>query len=210
MKRELEKNEILEFVKNMKITDHVILFYTNPEDKHDVLFTYLKAGIDKGEAVAYVASQESPEQIKQAMQEFGINVEQYEKIGALRVIDYIDFYIIDGEFNMKKTIRLWKKLLDETAAKGFKGLRVTGETACFFENGMVKKLIEYERAFHKSLEIPMMAICAYDSNLLLAEERGVELLLDLLNAHSEFIYDTNSYGTSLHFSSIPSNNRRIN
>jgi len=195
----LEKDKILEFVKNLKIKDHVILFYANPKEKHDVLFTYLKAGLEKGEAVAYVASQESPEQIEQAMRDFGIDVKQYEKNGALRIIDYRDWYIIDRKFNVKKTIELWKNLFDESIAKGFKGLRVTGEMACFFENGMVKELIEYENVLHKTLEIPMIGICAYDSNLIASQEDGIELLLNLLNMHSKFICD-NSYSLSLHFS----------
>ena len=35
----MEKNEILGFVKGMKARDHVITFYSDPEDKHLVLFT---------------------------------------------------------------------------------------------------------------------------------------------------------------------------
>ena len=31
----------------MKVTDHVILLYTDSGDTHDVLFTYLKAGLEK-------------------------------------------------------------------------------------------------------------------------------------------------------------------
>jgi hypothetical protein len=55
----MEKNELLEFVRRMKPTDHVILFYQNPEDKHLVLFTYPKAGLDQDEAAVYVGTQES-------------------------------------------------------------------------------------------------------------------------------------------------------
>jgi len=55
----MEKNELLEFVRRMKPRDHVILFYQNPEDKHLVLFTYLKAGLDQDEAAVYVGTQES-------------------------------------------------------------------------------------------------------------------------------------------------------
>jgi hypothetical protein len=120
------------------------------------------------------------------MRKFSIAVEQYEKSGALKVIDYRDWYVIDGKFDMLKTLGLWKKLLDEATAKGFKGLRVTGETTCFFESKMVKELAEYERALHRVLEIPMTAICAYDSDVA-AREGGSDLLLDLLTAHTTAI-----------------------
>jgi len=183
----LEKSEILEFVKRMKPKNHVIMFYSKLEDKHQVLFTYLKAGLDQGEAAAYIASEESPNQIKQAMRRFGIDVGSLEKSGALRVIDYKDWYIIRGKFSVSKNIELWRNLCGKSMAKGFKGLRVTGETTCFFNHGMVKELLEYEKALHKVLEFPMTAICAYDTETV-AKTNGGELYLDLIKAHSTVIF----------------------
>lgn len=190
---ELKKDEVLDFVKNMKATDHVILLYMNPIDKRDVLFAYLNAGLERGEAAAYVAGQETPEEIRQHMRESGIDVEQYEKKSALRVIDYRDWYVIDGKFDSPRTLGLWGKLLVEVKAKGFKGLRVAGEMACFFKDGLVKELVEYEHALHKTLEIPLTAMCAYDS-VAVAHEGGVDLLLDLLKAHSTAIILVPKFG----------------
>ena len=183
----LERNKILEFVKRLEANDHAIMIYKNPKDRYDVLFTYLKAGLDNGEAVAYVTSQESPEKIKQAMHDFGIDVERYERNGALRVIDYRDWYIIDGKFEASKTVEFWRKLFNESKVKGFKGLRVTGETACFFEHDLVNELVEYERGLGRTLEIPMTAICAYDLEVLLSKEEWFNLLLNLLNTHQTAI-----------------------
>lgn len=176
----------MQFVKQMKPRDHVIMFYSKPEDKHLILFTYLKAGLDQGEAAAYVASQESPSEIRQAMRRFGIDVVMFEKSGALRVINYRDWYVIGGRFDVSETIELWKNLYDESVARGFNGLRVTGETAYFFENHMVKELVEYERSLHRVLELPMAGVCAYDSNVVANEGKG-ELYLNLIKAHSTVI-----------------------
>jgi hypothetical protein len=182
----MEKSEILKFVRQMKPRDHVIFFYSRPEDKRRVLFTYLKAGLDSGEAIAYVAGQESPDEIKRAMKRFGIDVDAADRSGALRVIDYRDWYMIDGKFSIPKTKELWKRLYNESTAKGFKGFRVTGEMAWFFESRMVKELLEYEQSLHRVLELPMTAICAYDSDVVASEERG-EIYLDLIKAHSNVI-----------------------
>ena len=100
----MSKDQILNFVRKMKARDHVILFYTNERDKHLVLFTYLKAGLDAGEAAVYVAGDESTSEIKQAMSDFGLDVEDHEKTGALRVVDYRNWYIVRGEFNIGTTI----------------------------------------------------------------------------------------------------------
>jgi hypothetical protein len=175
----------------MKARDHVILFYTNERDKHLVLFTYLKAGLDAGEAAVYVAGDESTSEIKQAMSDFGLDVEDHEKTGALRVVDYRNWYIVRGEFNIGRTISLWKKALDEAVEKGFKGLRVAGEMACFLTHNMINELVLYERALHRKLKIPLAAICAYDDRVVLKgieEERYLRLYLDLVTAHSTILF----------------------
>ena len=109
----MAKNEVLDFVEQMKTTDHVVLFYSKPEDKHQVLFTYLKTGLDKGEAAAYVVAQETPDQIREGMRSFGINVNELEKSGALHVIHSQDWYFKGGTFDAPKVMELWKRLLDE-------------------------------------------------------------------------------------------------
>ncbi|MGB9660275.1 MAG: hypothetical protein ACPLY9_07180 [Nitrososphaerales archaeon] len=47
--------------------------------------------------------------------------------------------MVDGIIEIKVRKREKRDVLDEAIAKGFKGLRVTGEMACFFENGMLKE-----------------------------------------------------------------------
>src|SRR3989337_595830 len=111
MKHELQ--QVSSFVSAMKPTDHVILFHGPQEDKQKALFTYLKSGLDQEEAAAYVTSEATVGEVKQAMKSFGIDVDFTERTGALHVIDYRDWYIIDGNFDAPKTMRLWKKLYDD-------------------------------------------------------------------------------------------------
>jgi len=171
----------------MKSKDHVVMFYSNPENKHQVLFTYLKAGLENGEAAAYVAGDETPNEIREAMKQFGINVDRHEREGPLRVIDYKDWFIIGGKFDLVRTMSLLIKLDEEAKAKGFKGLRFTGEMVCFFKHGLVKELVEYEESLHRVLEVPIMVICAYDSDIVAKYESG-ELYMDLIKAHSAVIF----------------------
>lgn len=103
------------------------------------------------------------------------------------MIDYKDWYITGGKFSILKTMGTWKILYEESMAKGFKGLRVVGEVGCFFKHGMVKELVKYEKSLHKVLDVPMAAICAYDTNIVANEGRG-ELYLDLVKAHGTVIF----------------------
>jgi hypothetical protein len=183
----METNKILDFVKRMKTREPVIFFYSKPEDKRLVLFTYLRAGLDAGEAAIYVASQESVDEVREQMRRFGVSVDRLERSGDLKVIDYRDWYIIDGRFDQAKTTKLWKDSLDTAMARGCKGLRVVGEAWCFFKNNMIKELVEYEKSLHGSLDIPLNAICAYDSEAF-PEQGGLDLIFDLVAAHSTVIF----------------------
>lgn len=180
----MKEQEITDFVRQMKPTDNVVLFYSKPEEKREVLFTFLKAGLDQGKAAAYVATQESPDEIRHAMQAFGIDVGRLENSGALHVFPYKDLYFKGGGFSIPNVMGLWKTLYADATAKGFKGFRAAGEMACFFKEKALKELVEYERALGGSFEMPLEGICACDSNDL-AEKGG--LYLDLIKAHRAVI-----------------------
>lgn len=183
----MEKDDVVDFVRNMKPTDHVIMFYEFPEDKYRLLFTYLKAGLDRQEAVAYVTGiDETPNHIKEVMTKFGIDIDEFERKGMLRIISYKDWYIIDGKFSIEKTVTLLKNLLDDALARGFKGLRVVGEVDCFFKCDMVKELVEYENSLHRVLDIPLTALCAYSMPIMM-QKNQMQLVIDLIKAHSNVI-----------------------
>jgi hypothetical protein len=182
----MKMDEILELLKRTRTRDHIVLFYTDTEDRDKVLSAFLKAGLDKGEAVSYICSEQSPEQTKQSLQAFGIDAEKYERNGALKIIDYSECFIINGKFNPSKTMSFLKNLVAESGRKGFRGLRVAEELACFFNSKMMDELIEYELALHTKLRLPMTAISAYNQQLI-TEIGGTEadkLLFEVLRAHS--------------------------
>jgi hypothetical protein len=125
------------------------------------------------------------------MKEFGLDTSVDEKSGGLRVVDYREWYIVDGKFDIGKTLSLWEGSLQEALAKGFKGLRVTGEMSCFFRNHMLNELVIYERALHRELTVPIEAICAYDDTVVLkgAEDNDyLRIYLDLITAHGTILF----------------------
>lgn len=89
---------------------------------------------------------------------------------------------------MKTNIKLWNKLYDEALAGRFKGLRVVGEMACFFKHNMVTELVKYEKALHRTLDIPIIAICAYNSNLLNKCNDPINLYTELVKTHGMVLF----------------------
>jgi sugar-specific transcriptional regulator TrmB len=180
--------KLIGFLEQLRPTNHLIFVYDSPEAKYNVLFNYLKAGFDKGEAGLYVASDETPSQIRAAMKQFGIPVEEHEKTGALHIFGHEDIYIIDGKFNTTTTINTWNKLYNEALKKGFKGLRVTGEVACFFKHNLIRELVEYEKTLHRVLDIPMIAICAYNASQINKSKEPANLYGELARAHGTVLF----------------------
>jgi hypothetical protein len=178
--------DTVNFVRTLQATDHVILFYNDLRDCRQLLFTFLKAGMDKGEAAIYVTGQEMSKQSQKTTDEFGVNVKRYEMINTLKIINYDEWYIIDGKVDIPNIMTIWRKAVDEAKERDFKGVRVCSEMLCFFKHDLADKVLEYENACHRRLEIPMTTICAYDLNAL--NPLGEKLFLDLLKAHSHILF----------------------
>ena len=158
------------------------------EAKRNTLFTYIKKGLDDGQAGVYICSEESPEKIRKSMIEFGLNVKKLEKDGALRILPYTDLYIRDGVFNIDFIMDSWNRWYENAISKGFTGMRATGEMCCFIDHGMINDLIEYEHALHTELDFPMTAICAYNADKLAGVDNPVDVYSELVKAHGKVIF----------------------
>ncbi len=185
---EVHIQKLARIMDTVKPRDHLVLFYDSAKAKHNTLFSYIRNGLKMGEAAVYVCAEETQDQIKEAMKGFGIAVERHLESNALLVLDYTDMYIQDGEFDMVRVMDTWSKLYDDAIARGFKGLRVTGEMSCFIQHNLVQELIEYEQALHTILDIPMTAICAYNSNLLADLEKPIDVYSELVRAHGKVLF----------------------
>jgi len=60
--------------------------------------------------------------------------------------------------------------------------------ACFFKHNLVRELIEYEKTLHKVLDIPMIAICAYNANILNKSKDPINLYSELARAHGTVLF----------------------
>ena len=106
-----DTEKLRRFIKNMKPAGHFILLHETGEAKFRVLLNYLKYGLDNGEAVIYVCSDSSVEEVTDAMLKFNIDVNRYQKSGALKILDYTQHYIIDGHFRRNQHANAMETLL---------------------------------------------------------------------------------------------------
>lgn len=184
----MEKEVVFDLVRELKPRDHALLFYEYVEDKYRVVFDFLKAGLDAREAAAYVAgADETPGQVRSLLESRGVDVDACEKEDMLQIMSYGECYLIDGKFNVERTIALWAKLLSDTLAEGFRGLRVAGDATWFMKSDLKTEFLDYENSLHRVLEEPLIAICAYSLPVLM-ELNQAQFVVDLIKAHNNVIF----------------------
>ena len=161
---------------------HGILFYRDLAHKREVLFSFLRNGLEQGKGVVYVAGVESPQMICRALVDSGFDTESLEKEGCLKVLSYDGWYVVDGKVRPASIAALWRKAFEEALERGLRGLHVCGEMSCFFKHGLVEELLEYEKSCERRFSSPVSALCAYSLGDLKFLEP--ESLLEVVNSHS--------------------------
>jgi hypothetical protein len=186
----LVSEEITKYIHNMEPTNHVILFHDSLESKRKILNAYIFDGLKNRKGVLYVCSEETPIQIRDSLKSFGIDVEENISKGRLLIKSYDPFYIDNGDVDPLRIINQWQEIYEEMKKKGL-GLRVTGETSCFYNEGKVRDLMRYEYALHRVLPIPMEAICTY-SVPTIVNTGYTDTIMPLIRAHGGAIFITSS------------------
>ncbi|MCW4004584.1 MAG: MEDS domain-containing protein [Candidatus Bathyarchaeota archaeon] len=90
-------------VREIRASDHVILIYDSARMKQQILLSFIDLGLKNNEAAIYVASDETPRQIREAMMRYGIAVENHEKKARWR-------YSITTKFTLRMESWILKEL----------------------------------------------------------------------------------------------------
>ncbi len=188
IKMEDNDEKLRRYLNTLKPTEHLLFIYRSMKSKYNVLCNYLKVGLENDEAVVYVSSVENQRQVRDLLKRSDIEVEKNEKAGALRILGFDEFYIIDGKFSITTTTGLIEQMYDDALEKGFRGCRVFGDMSCFFQHGLNNELIEYEKSLHRIFDSPIIAMCAYDADVFDKCDSAAEEYKDLLKAHKKVLF----------------------
>jgi len=172
-------------IHSLKPTNHVMFSYSNTEEKHNVLFTYIQIGLDNDEVAVYITTEETADQIREAMRRFGIDIEKYEKTGVLHIVE--SRYNPSEGFDITSTIDYLKNFYDEALTNGFKGCRICGEMEYFFKNNLIEKMMEYETTLTRLFITPIIGICAFNKNTINDFNDPLNLYCELVLAHSNVL-----------------------
>jgi len=158
---------------------HFCQFYQTNEDLIDILAPYFKTGLENNEFCMWVTSERfTVQEVKKAMRKDVPNFDQYLKKGQIEIVPHTEWYLKDGVFNLKRVLNAWVDKLNQAVAKGYDGIRVTGNTA-WLEKRDWKNFVDYEKTVNDVIaKYQMMAVCAYP-----LDKCGASEVIDIVNNH---------------------------
>ena len=158
---------------------HFCHFYNTKEDLVETLVPYFSAGLESNELCVCVCSEPLTEQeITEAMRTALVGFDDYLAEGRIEVVSDHDWYLTDGNLDLKKAAHGWDQKLAAATARGFEGLRVAGNTI-WLKRKDWNDFSAYEKEVDESIgDRHMMFLCSYPMQACAAAE-----VLDVARTH---------------------------
>jgi transcriptional regulator with GAF, ATPase, and Fis domain len=158
---------------------HFCLFYDTKADLLETLVCYCKAGLQSQEFCLWVvAPPVTREDALEALRQTVPSFDRYLPDGGIEIVQARDWYLPDGTFDLNRVIAGWNETLRRASARGYVGVRVTGDTA-WLERKHWKDFCEYEDTLNESIANQRLAVlCTYP-----LAACGAQEILDVVRTH---------------------------
>ena len=169
----------VDVVGDMPWGTHFCLFYETKADLLEISVSYCKAGLESQEFCLWVVAEPLAVEdawlaLKQAVPEF----DRYLTDHSIEIVQARDWYFPDGHFDLNRVISGWNEKLARASAKGYAGVRVTGDTA-WLEKKDWKNFCEYEESLNQAVANQRLAVlCTYP-----LAACGAAEILDVVRTH---------------------------
>jgi C4-dicarboxylate-specific signal transduction histidine kinase len=141
---------------------HFCLFYETKEDILETLVSYCKAGLEDQEFCLWVVSEPiTVDEAGHALRRAVPDLDRYLADHSIEIVSARDWYLEGGTFDLNRVLGGWNDKLAHALARGYAGVRVTGDTA-WLEKKDWKDFCEYEEALNESIANQRLAVlCTY-------------------------------------------------
>jgi signal transduction histidine kinase len=169
----------IDVIGDMPWGTHFCLFYETKEDLVDTSISYCKAGLESGEFCLWVVAEPlTIEEAIDALKDAVPDLDRYLADRSIEIVSARDCYLQGGTFDLKRVTGRWYDKLAHASARGYAGVRVTGDTA-WLEKKDWKDFCEYEEGLNEAVANRHLAVlCTYP----IAACGAVEVL-DVTRAH---------------------------
>jgi PAS domain S-box-containing protein len=173
------RNTGVDVVGHLAWGTHFCLFYETTEDLLETLVPYCKAGLENHEFCLWVVAEPLREEdARQALKQAVPDIDRYLSDQSIEIVTAREWYLHGGAFDLNRVIRGWNEKLARASARGYAGVRVTGDTA-WLEKKDWKDFCEYEDSLNLAVANQRLTIlCTYP---LVA--CGAAEILDVVRTH---------------------------
>ena len=141
---------------------HVCVFYESGDDLLDTVIPFFKTGLESNEYCLWALS--GPPTMQDALTALRLRIPECDRhleAGRLEIVPGRDWYLKKGQFDLRRVVDGWEAKLRGALAKGFDGLRVSGDTF-WLNTDHWDAFCDYEHAINQSMaNLPMTALCTY-------------------------------------------------
>src|SRR6266478_6334392 len=158
---------------------HFCLFYESGADLLETVVSYCKTGLENREFCLWVVAEPlSWEDARHALKRVVPDLDQYLADRSIEIVTAREWYFQDGTFDLNRVINGWNEKLANASARGYAGVRVTGDTA-WLEKKDWKDFCEYEESLNLAVANQRLAVlCTYP-----LAACGAAEILDVVRTH---------------------------
>jgi signal transduction histidine kinase/CheY-like chemotaxis protein len=152
----------IEAIGDIQWGTHFCQFYRTKEDLADTLVPYFEAGLRSNESCLWITSEPLEAQAAEslmvdALPDFKKNISS----GQIQILSMKDWYIPGSRFSADDVLQGWVDKEAESRARGFSGLRLTGNTFWLDRSGW-DDFMEYEKKVNHTFgHYKLVALCTY-------------------------------------------------
>lgn len=161
--------------------EHVCVFFDTEGELLNLCVPFIKAGLEDNEFCMWITGEPVTEQRAfEALQEVLPNAHQYLAEKQLEILPYKQWYLGSGVFDAQIVLDNWVSKARYIEARGFAGIRITGNPLWLQSEKDWAKFGAYEQTVHHAIRNErVIALCTYPMNI--CESKS---MLNTLSAHS--------------------------
>jgi C4-dicarboxylate-specific signal transduction histidine kinase len=158
---------------------HFCLFYETKDDLLDTLVSYCKSGLGRGEYCLWIVAEPlTIDRGKQALNEVVPDLDRHLAELRLEVVSARDWFLQGGTFDGKRVAAAWYDKLARVSARGYPGMRVTGDTTWLVDKDW-RHFCDYEDGLNEVIGNQRLAVlCTYP-----LAACGAPQILDVVRTH---------------------------
>jgi C4-dicarboxylate-specific signal transduction histidine kinase len=158
---------------------HFCLFYETKEDLLDTLISYCKSGLEHEEYCLWIVAEPlTIEEATGALKDAVPDLDRYLADSRLEIASASDWFLQGNTFDGKRVTSDWYEKLARVSARGYAGMRVTGDTTWLAKKDW-RHFCDYEEGLNEVIGNQRLAVlCTYP-----LAACGAPQILDVVRTH---------------------------